>query len=122
MRKIICLMTTIVLISILTACGASEEVTPDVTTQPASNQVLIKASNFKFDAAEYKVKKGEPVTITFENEQGLHGIGIKDLDVSLDQSNKSVTITPDETGSYDIVCTIMCGAGHAEMKSVLIVE
>jgi cytochrome c oxidase subunit 2 len=107
---------------IFTGCGSSEETTSNTNEQSAANVVTIKASNFKFDAEEYVVKKGEPVTIKLENAQGIHGIGIKDLNVDLNPNKNSVTITPDQPGRYEILCTIMCGTGHAEMKSLLVVE
>lgn len=119
----------IIAIFVFVGCGSEEATTTTAnessttnTNESATNVVTIKASNFAFDAEQYKVKLGEPVTIQLENTQGIHGIGIQGLDVKLDPNKKSVTITPDKAGSYEIVCTIMCGAGHADMKALFVVE
>ncbi|MDR6878455.1 cupredoxin domain-containing protein [Bacillus sp. 3255] len=128
MKKLLVLMTGVFLIIALTACGGKESkpaetTTPAATTQASGGQnVVLKATNFKFDQAEYRVKKGEPVTISLDNSQGVHGASIKEFNVKLDNSNKTFTFTPDKTGSFPITCSIMCGSGHANMKSTLIVE
>jgi cytochrome c oxidase subunit 2 len=109
--------------AVLAACGGgdnSSESGGDNAT-PAK-EITIKATNWSFDQQEYHVKKGEPVKLTLVNEQGIHGIDIKDFKVSLNNNKKSVTITPDKTGTFDIVCNIMCGTGHAQMVSKLVVE
>lgn len=98
--------------------------TPAATKQAATGgqQVILKATNFSFEKTEYRVKKGEPVTLTLDNSQGIHGAAIKDFNINLNNGNKTVTFTPDKTGSFSINCSVMCGSGHANMKTTLIVE
>ena len=130
MKKLLVLFMGIVLVISIAACGnkdtkspqSSTSTSPAATTQAAGQQVLLKATNFKFDQSEYRVKKGEPVTITLDNAQGIHGASIKEFKINLDNSNKTVTFTPDKAGSFPINCSIMCGSGHANMKTTLIVE
>ncbi|TXK85531.1 cupredoxin domain-containing protein [Paenibacillus sp. N3.4] len=127
MKKLLVLMLGIALVIAITACGskdnkAAETKTPSASTQPAGQTVVLKATNFKFDQTEYHVKKGEPVTITLDNSQGVHGAAIKDFKINLDNSNKTATFTPDKAGSFPINCSIMCGTGHANMKTMLIVD
>ncbi|NOU99893.1 cupredoxin domain-containing protein [Paenibacillus planticolens] len=128
MRKLLVLFMGVAIVIAITACGSkeakpAETTAPAATTQAADGQnVALKATNFKFDQAEYRVKKGQPVTITLDNSQGVHGASIKEFNVKLDNSNKTFTFTPDKTGSFPITCSIMCGSGHANMKSTLIVE
>ena len=106
----------------ITTITTSTSTSPAATTQAAGQQVVLKATNFKFDQSEYRVKKGEPVTITLDNAQGVHGASIKEFKINLNNSNKTVTFTPDKAGSFPINCSIMCGSGHANMKTTLIVE
>ncbi len=129
MKKLLVLFMGIVLVIAIAACGnkdtksaQSTSTSPAATTQAAGQQVVLKATNFKFDQSEYRVKKGEPVTITLDNAQGVHGASIKEFKINLDNSNKTVTFTPDKAGSFPINCSIMCGSGHANMKTTLIVE
>lgn len=125
MKKLLTLLMAVTLIMALAACGSSEKAADNKGTDAgaaAGQQVKLVASNYEFDQKEYKVKKGEPITITLENKQGIHGVSIKDLSVNLDNNKKTITLTPDKAGSYPIICSIPCGSGHATMKSVLIVE
>lgn len=127
MKKLLVLAMGVCLILALAACGSKDQKTAESTTgadsaQGTAQEVVVKASNFKFDQAEYRVKKGEPVKITLDNTQGAHGIQIKDFKVNLDNNKKTSTFTPDKAGSFPIICSILCGTGHAEMKATLIVE
>ncbi|BFT69920.1 MULTISPECIES: cupredoxin domain-containing protein [Paenibacillus] len=128
MKKLLVLLMGVAIVIAITACGSkaskpADTTSPAATTQAAGGQnVTLKATNFKFDQTEYRVKKGEPVTITLDNSQGIHGASIKEFNVKLDNSNKTFTFTPDKTGSFPITCSIMCGSGHANMKTTLIVE
>ncbi|WP_019534494.1 cupredoxin domain-containing protein [Paenibacillus ginsengihumi] len=129
MKKIAALTAIIGLALALSACGASGEKKPDA---PAANsgageggaaqEVKIVATNFKFDQAEYKVKAGQPVTISLENKEGLHAVQISGVKVKLDNNSKTATFTPEKPGSYDIICSLPCGPGHLDMKSKLVVE
>lgn len=107
-----------------TAPGSTSAASPAATTKAASGgqQVVLKATNFEFDKTEYRIKKGESVTISLDNSQGIHGASIKEFNINLNNGNKSVTFTPDKAGSFPITCSIMCGSGHANMKTTLIVE
>ena len=87
---------------------------------PAS-QIDITASNFEFDQDEYIVNAGEEIKVTLTNAEGMHGIAIDGLDVSIEGEGE-VTFTPDEPGEYTIYCNIPCGQGHDEMKSTLVVQ
>ncbi|RTE08708.1 cupredoxin domain-containing protein [Paenibacillus whitsoniae] len=125
MKKALVLLMGIALAIALAACGNKEDksaATPTAGAQASGQQVVLKATNFKFDQTEYRVKKGEPVTITLENSQGVHGAALKEFNVNLNNGNKTATFTPDKTGSFPITCSIMCGTGHADMKTVLVVE
>jgi cytochrome c oxidase subunit 2 len=120
MKKAGKVLAAVALAFALTACSEDK---PSSTTNggDSGNEVKIVATNFKFDQDVYKVKKGEPVTLKLESQEGFHGIQISGLDVNL-QPNESVTITPEEAGEYEMICSIMCGTGHAKMKAKLVVE
>lgn len=114
---------------ILAACGGKDtsndtgqvENTGSSDEAVINSEIDISAINFEFDQAEYTVKAGEKVKITFANEEGMHGIAIDDLDVDI-KGDGEATFTPTEPGEYTIYCNIVCGTGHADMKSTLIVK
>ncbi|WP_442601170.1 cupredoxin domain-containing protein [Paenibacillus sp. KN14-4R] len=87
----------------------------------AGSTLKIVASNFQFDQAEYKVKKGEKLKVVFSNKEGLHAIEIKNLNVKLDKENPSQEVTFDKPGEYELHCALMCGVGHDKMISKLVV-
>ncbi|MCM3268206.1 cupredoxin domain-containing protein [Paenibacillus elgii] len=123
MKKWIVSVAAVGMIFALSACGAKE--TPkaeQANSNPAAQQVKLVATNFQFDQKEYKVKKGEDVTFSLENKQGMHAVQISGVNVGLDNNNKTKTVKIDKAGTYDIVCSLPCGQGHATMKSTLVVE
>ncbi|WP_163854005.1 cupredoxin domain-containing protein [Paenibacillus elgii] len=123
MKKWIVSVAAVGMIFALSACGAKE--TPkaeQANGNPAAQQVKLVATNFQFDQKEYKVKKGEDVTFSLENKQGMHAVQISGVNVGLDNNNKTKTVKIDKAGTYDIVCSLPCGQGHATMKSTLVVE
>lgn len=132
MKKLIVLAVAISLVFALSACGTKEQ--PKTASAPAAGdstaasggaaapELKLVAKNFEFDQKEYKVKKGQTVNVSLENKEGIHGIEIKGLKVKLDNNAKSTTFKADKEGTYDIICTIPCGAGHVNMKAKLVVE
>ncbi|WP_166239199.1 hypothetical protein [Paenibacillus turpanensis] len=87
-----------------------------------ANRVKIVATNWKFDKPVYEVAKGSKMEVVLENKTGVHGIEIKGLDVLLDGNTLSKEVTFDKEGEYEIVCIVLCGTGHLEMKSTLVVK
>lgn len=85
-------------------------------------QLKLVASNWTFDKPEYTVKAGEKVKVSLQIKEGIHAVQIKDLNIALDKANPSAEVTFDKPGTYEIVCTLPCGPGHADMKSKLVVQ
>ncbi len=82
-----------------------------------------------YSMREFKVKKGDIVTITLTNldkvEDLTHGFGIPKYNVNFivnPQETKSVTFLADKPGVYWCYCTHFCHALHLEMRSRMIVE
>lgn len=131
MKKILALTLVLSMLLLLAACGGqnnantnSNSTTGGITDSGIApeDEIVIKASNYKFDQEEYHLTKGVPVKISFENEEGYHGVIIPGLKVQLDAKSNSIVITPDEAGTFEISCSIMCGSGHGNMKAKIIVE
>ncbi len=87
----------------------------------AAKAITITANNFSFDQPEIKVKKGEKVSITLKNGQGMHSIKIDGYGQEI-KKDKTVTFTADKAGEFKFYCATQCGAGHADMIGKLIVE
>lgn len=131
MKKSLLALIALAFVLILAACGGTSEdqaegddAAGDSSASEetsAGNALDVTASNFEFDQAEYTVKAGEEVSISFANEEGMHGFAIDEFDVNI-EGDGDATFTPDEPGEYTIYCSIPCGQGHDDMKSTLIVE
>jgi cytochrome c oxidase subunit II len=93
----------------------------EVSTGPSLKLV---ASNFKFDQAEYTAKAGEKLKVSLSIKDGIHAVQIsgQGMTVDLDKQNPSKEVTFDKPGTYEIICSLPCGEGHANMKSKLIVQ
>jgi cytochrome c oxidase subunit 2 len=127
MKKLIVLLMSIAMIGVLGACGgvADSGASADKAAGSGSGEahaITVKATNFQFDQPEYHVKKGEKVTLTLVEEQGLHGLEIKDYKINLVKGKETATFTADKAGTFEMRCSVVCGAGHATMVSKLIVE
>jgi Heme/copper-type cytochrome/quinol oxidases, subunit 2 len=104
--------------------GLPEKPKDETAGLPEGMQLLkVEASqDFVFDQKEYHVKAGEPVRLILKNKSGLHGLAIKELNIDLQGATLTQDVTFDKPGTYEMHCSVMCGTGHADMKSVLIVE
>lgn len=124
------ILCSIVFALLLTACGTnagssnsdSANSSAADTNLTAEEEIVITATNYSFDQKEYHLKKGVPVKIIFKNESGNHGILVPEMKLRLDAKDSSKVILPEEAGTFEVTCAIMCGSGHSGMTAKLIVE
>ena len=122
-RKIAYFLTLTALVLALSACGGNKNDTEAGSSTPAesaSTEVIIKASSWEFDQAEYAIPKDTPVKLTVENLSGAHGIEIIGQDIKI-RGNKSEVINL-PAGTYEFKCNIQCGTGHTKMTAKLVVS
>lgn len=123
-RRIVILLS-IVFVIVLTACGSNDTSNNNHSSEPemeAETELIITATNYSFDQEEYHLKKGVPVKIIFENESGNHGILVPEFELQLNAKKSSKVIVPEEAGTFEVTCSIMCGSGHSAMRAKIIVE
>jgi cytochrome c oxidase subunit 2 len=114
-------ITASIMAVVFSITKAMEE--PENAEEPvAENELRITGKSFEFNQPEYHVAAGQEIIISYKNELGggIHGMAINGTDINLKDGEKAAYTF--EPGVYNIVCTIMCGTGHAEMTSKLIVE
>jgi len=85
----------------------------------------IRASNFKYDLSEIRVKVGDRVKINLTSEQGEHDLVIDELGVRskilMDNESEVVEFVANEKGTFEYYCSV---GQHRQMGMVgnLIVE
>ncbi|MWV45118.1 cytochrome C oxidase subunit II [Paenibacillus sp. HJL G12] len=128
MKKWMTLGLTLLLVFALSACGSKTNSNTSGNTSSSggtsaggTQEIKVTATNFQFEPAEIKVKKGDKVKITLENKEGAHGLEISDFNVNL-QKDGSAEFTADKAGEHEFHCSVMCGAGHDSMVGKIIVE
>ncbi len=112
-KKLILVGLLLLLIAAVAACGNGGE--SQASAIPADgNTVVIK--DFKFQPAEMTIQKGD--TITWINQDSArHNAAGDSFDTGLLGKGESSTLTFDEAGTFDYICT-----PHPYMKGKVIVE
>lgn len=130
MKKWIVLALVTCLSVVLIACGSAPSSNNangpgpviDVPEEDiATGEIEIVASNWKFDKEVYAIRAGEPVKMTVNSIDGIHGVEIRHTEYTHIGSNDEVEVLISEPGTYTIYCSIPCGQGHRTMKAKLVV-
>jgi plastocyanin len=88
-------------------------------------EIIVTASNFKFDQTTIKVKEGQTVKITFKNIEGTHDFVLDEFNVRTkiikDSGEEKIEFVADKKGSFEYYCSV---GSHRQMgmKGTLIVE
>jgi len=92
---------------------------------PGKYEAYIMAQAWTFLPREMTVPVGSEVTFYITTKDVQHGFKLQDTNLNVQvvpgQVSK-MTITFDEPGDYDYICTEYCGAAHAAMFGTLHVE
>lgn len=103
----------------------------DSKVERQGNKVTVRLASVAptFSLPEFKVKRGDEVTIVLTNhdkvEDLTHGFAIPQYDICFivnPQQTASVTFKADKPGVYWCYCTHFCHALHLEMRSRMVVE
>lgn len=87
--------------------------------------VTVTGSNYKFDVATIKAKKGDTVKITFVNSVGTHDLRVEGYDVGTKilaaGAKETIEFVANKKGTFEYYCSV--GSHRAQgMKGSLIVE
>lgn len=92
---------------------------------PGKYEAYILAQTWSFAPREMSVPVGAEVTFYITSKDVQHGFKLQETNLNVQvvpgQVSK-LTITFDEPGDYNYICTEYCGSGHAAMFSTLHVE
>lgn len=106
----------------LVACATMINVKP-ATAHPT---IDIVASNWKFTPDTITLKAGEAQELRLTSSEGVHGIQSDELGIAQTTITpgafNTVTVTAKKPGTYVVHCSVVCGAGHPDMKLTVKVE
>ncbi len=105
----------------------SSNFTFETEAEPAENisRKSITARQWEFSPATIRVKMDDKVVLTIRSADVVHGFGLAAFGVNETLNpgqDVVVEFTADRKGAHSFICTVNCGAGHADMKGTLIVE
>jgi cytochrome c oxidase subunit II len=85
----------------------------------------ITAERFTFSPDKITLTKGKPVKLRIHSEDVTHGFFLRPL--KLDEEIPAgqtieVTVTPQEPGTFTLICDHFCGANHGNMNMTVAVE
>ncbi len=104
--------------------------------RPAQNAVVVEVKAFQFawqfyypdqdvTATELHIPTDRQVHLKLRSNDVVHSFWVPAMRIKKDAMPDRVTeayITATEPGSYPIVCTELCGAGHAVMRSQVVAQ
>ncbi|QOY34965.1 cupredoxin domain-containing protein [Anaerobacillus isosaccharinicus] len=130
MKKLVHMIISLTVVATLVACGGDKDTAAPATETPAAvetnveagdKEFTITAKNFEFETSQdLVVKKGDQVTIKLDNVEGAHGLEIAGYDIKGGVA-ETITFEATKSGTFEVVCSIQCGAGHDDMKINLVV-
>ncbi len=86
------------------------------TTQAGVKQFTVVAQNFAFAPGEIRVKKGDTVKLTLQNQDGFHDLVIDEFNVRTPRIGQGQTadvqFVADKTGTFQYYCSV---ANHRAM-------
>lgn len=86
--------------------------TPEVVAETTGKivDVTVEGSNFKFNQAIIKAKKGDTVKLTFRSSGGIHDLLIDEFGVQTSQlgegEEEEAEFVADKTGTFEYYCSV----------------
>ncbi len=95
-----------------------------VVAPPPGSDVFLLARQFQWTPV-LKFKKGETYRLHLSSMDVQHGFSLQPTNMNfmvLPGYDYVLTMTPTETGTFEVVCNEFCGIGHHAMVGKIIVE
>ncbi len=79
----------------------------------------------KWSEGELRVPVGQQINFKMNAQDVIHSFWVPEWRIKRDNVPGITTeavITPDKVGTYQLICTELCGAGHGTMRAIVVVE
>jgi len=110
---------------ILTACVSSLSVSCARKATVEATHIRVTMRKFAIEPRIIQVRKAQNVVLDVSTEDVLHGFMVAKLGINEPiQPGKSAAIPLDTSrkGEFEVTCSILCGAGHNDMRAQILVE
>ena len=112
--------------ALLLAVPLVSESRQDPATASAPKVFEVTARKFEFEPSRIEVTQGDRVRLVVRSEDGVHGVSIKKFKVNkpVPRGGDPITIEflATTAGTFEIICSEICGDGHDEMRGTLVVK
>jgi cytochrome c oxidase subunit 2 len=104
---------------------AKNPLTVDVFSQQYAWSFGYPGKDFAYSQGEFHVPLGRQVHFKMHAQDVIHSFWVPEWRIKKDNVpgiTTTATVTPDKEGTYQLVCTELCGFGHSTMRAKVVVE
>lgn len=102
-----------------------DAITVDVFSQQYAWSFAYPEQGYKYVEGEFHVPVGRQIQFKMHAEDVIHSFWVPEWRIKKDNVPGITTtaiVTPDKEGTYQLICTELCGFGHATMRAKVVVE
>lgn len=99
-------------------------VPPPQAAPSAARTIRVDVASWSFTPSRIEARRGEQVTIQLVGVSGTHGFSVPQLGINepiTAGQTKTITLPTSQAGTFDLLCSIPCGAGHLGMRGQIVI-
>lgn len=100
-------------------------ITVDVFSQQYAWSFAYPEQGYKYVEGEFHVPVNRQIQFKMHAEDVIHSFWVPEWRIKKDNVpgiTTTAVVTPDKIGTYQLICTELCGFGHATMRAKVVVE
>jgi cytochrome c oxidase subunit II len=104
---------------------AKDALTVDVFSQQYAWSFGYPGKGNAYTQGEFHVPVNRQVQFKMHSQDVIHSFWVPEWRIKKDNVpgiTTTATVTPDKVGTYQLICTELCGFGHASMRAKVVVE
>lgn len=102
-----------------------DPLTVDVFSQQYAWSFAYPESGYKYVQGEFHVPVNRQIQFKMHAQDVIHSFWVPEWRIKKDNVpgiTTTAVVTPDKVGTYQLICTELCGFGHATMRAKVVVE
>jgi cytochrome c oxidase subunit 2 len=103
----------------------SDAITVDVFSQQYAWSFAYPEKGYKYVQGEFHVPVNRQIVFKMHAQDVIHSFWVPEWRIKKDNVpgiTTTAVVTPDKIGTYQLICTELCGFGHATMRAKVVVE